>query len=88
MTTPLRPSWIRSPGRMQSAFANEAFFDEIAVATNADPVELRRRYLADDARAVEVLDRLARLAHWQRRSTEKTCGRQHGHGPGDGLRQV
>jgi nicotinate dehydrogenase subunit B len=69
-TTPLRPSWIRSPGRMQSAFANEAFLDEIAVATNADPFELRLRYLADDSRAVEVLERLARIASWQKRGTD------------------
>jgi nicotinate dehydrogenase subunit B len=73
VSTPLRPSWIRSPGRMQSAFANEAFLDEIAVATNVDPFELRRRYLADDARAIEVLDRLAQLAHWQTRSTDKNA---------------
>jgi nicotinate dehydrogenase subunit B len=71
VTTPLRPSWIRSPGRMQSGFANEAFLDEIAVAANVDPIELRRRYLADDARAIVVLDRLAQLAHWQKPSTAK-----------------
>ncbi len=74
VTTPLRPSWIRSPGRMQSGFAHEAFFDEIAVAANADPFELRRRYLADDARAIEVLERLARLARWQKRGTDKNAG--------------
>jgi nicotinate dehydrogenase subunit B len=73
VTTPLRPSWIRSPGRMQSAFAHEAFLDEIAVAANADPFELRRRYLADDARAIEVLERLARLTHWQKPSTDKNA---------------
>src|SRR5271154_961392 len=71
LTTPLRPSWIRSPGRMQSGFANEAFLDEIAVAANADPIELRRRFLADDARAIAVLDRLAQLAHWQKPGTDK-----------------
>jgi nicotinate dehydrogenase subunit B len=74
VTTPLRPSWIRSPGRMQSGFAHEAFFDEIAVAANADPFELRRRYLADDARAIEVLERLARLARWQKRGTDRNAG--------------
>jgi len=71
VTTPLRPSWIRSPGRMQSAFANEAFFDEIATAANTDPFEMRLRYLADDARAVEVLERLRRFANWQKRSSRK-----------------
>jgi nicotinate dehydrogenase subunit B len=72
--TPLRPSWIRAPGRMQSAFANEAFFDEIAVATDTDPFELRQRYLANDTRAVAVLERLARLANWQKRSAHKPAG--------------
>ena len=73
VTTPLRPSWIRSPGRMQSGFANEAFFDEIAVAANADPFELRRRYLDDDPRAIALLERLAQLAHWQKRSSKKNA---------------
>jgi CO/xanthine dehydrogenase Mo-binding subunit len=72
---------------MQSAFANEAFLDEIAVATRTDPFELRRRYLADDARAIEVLERLAQLAQWQKRST--AVGASAARPPdGDGLRQV
>ncbi|HME40472.1 MAG TPA: molybdopterin cofactor-binding domain-containing protein [Steroidobacteraceae bacterium] len=70
VSTPLRPSWIRSPGRMQSAFANEAFLDEIAAATHTDPFELRRRYLTDDARAIAVLERLAQLANWRLRSAD------------------
>jgi nicotinate dehydrogenase subunit B len=73
-TTPFRPSWIRSPGRMQSAFANEAFLDEIAVATKADPFDLRLRYLANDPRAVELLEHLARLSNWQKRSSGKHAG--------------
>jgi CO/xanthine dehydrogenase Mo-binding subunit len=73
-TTPLRPSWIRSPGRMQSAFAHEAFFDEIAATANTDPIEMRLRYLADDERAVEVLEHLARFADWRRRGTRKPTG--------------
>jgi CO/xanthine dehydrogenase Mo-binding subunit len=64
--TPFRPSWIRAPGRMQSAFANEAFLDEIAVASRTDPFELRRRALANDPRAIELLERLARLSNWQK----------------------
>src|ERR1700722_18075725 len=31
-STPFKPSWIRSPGRMQNSFANEAFFDELCAA--------------------------------------------------------
>jgi CO/xanthine dehydrogenase Mo-binding subunit len=82
VSTPLRPSWIRSPGRMQSGFANEAFLDEIAVAANTDPFELRRRYLADDPRAIAVLERLAQLARWQKRSSKAnaTAGTATGRG--------
>ncbi len=64
--TPFRPSWIRTPGRMQNTFANESFLDELAAAANADPLEYRRRYL-DDGRALELLERLARLAKWETR---------------------
>src|SRR3546814_5485295 len=54
--TPLRPSWIRSPGRMQNTYANEAFMDELAAAAGADPVEFRLRYLKDP-RGAEVIKR-------------------------------
>src|SRR5262249_27793008 len=57
-STPLRPSWIRSPGRLQNTFANEAFFDEIAAKIGIDPLDIRLKYLSD-ARGKEVLDRLA-----------------------------
>jgi nicotinate dehydrogenase subunit B len=63
VSTPLRPSWIRSPGRMQNTFANEAFLDEVIVAAGADPIAFRVRSLTDP-RGVEVLQRLAQLAKW------------------------
>ena len=68
--TPFRPSWIRAPGRMQNTFCNEAFVDELAAATGADPLEFRLRYL-NDARGTELLKRLARLAQWQGRTAAK-----------------
>ena len=74
VSTPLRPSWIRSPGRMQSAFANEAFLDEIAIASSADPFDLRQRYLANDTRALAVLERLRQLSKWQGRRTHDSTG--------------
>ena len=69
--TPLRPSWIRTPGRMQNTFANEAFFDELAVAAIADPFEFRLRYL-HDARGEELLTRLRTFAKWQGRAASKS----------------
>lgn len=65
-TTPFRPSWIRTPGRMQNTYANECFIDELAAAANMDPIEFRRKYL-DDKRGLELLDRLAALAKWEKR---------------------
>jgi nicotinate dehydrogenase subunit B len=66
--TPFRPSWIRTPGRMQNTFANESFMDELAAAAGVDPLEFRLRYLKDP-RGVELLTRLARLAGWEKRNT-------------------
>jgi CO/xanthine dehydrogenase Mo-binding subunit len=65
-STPFRPSWIRSPGRMQNTFANESFFDEIAVHMGIDPLDARLRYLRD-ARGKELLERLAILSGWRER---------------------
>jgi nicotinate dehydrogenase subunit B len=69
-TTPFRPSWIRAPGRMQNTFANECFIDEIAAMVGADPIDFRRRHVDPaDARGLEVLDRLTKLAKWEKRSS-------------------
>jgi nicotinate dehydrogenase subunit B len=65
-TTPFRPSWIRTPGRMQNTYANESFVDELAAAAKVDPLEFRRKYL-DDKRGLELLERLAALAKWEKR---------------------
>ena len=72
-STPFKPSWIRSPGRMQNTFANECFLDEIAAATGADPLELRLQYL-HDARGVELLERLAALSNWRQRPKPDRSG--------------
>lgn len=68
--TPLRPSWIRTPGRMQNTFANEAFFDECAAAAGRDPAEARLAVL-DDPRGAEVLRRVMTLAKWETRPSPK-----------------
>src|SRR5271167_3517778 len=65
-STPLKPAWIRSPGRLQNTFANESFFDEIAAQTGADPLELRLKHL-DDPRGEALLRRLADLSGWRDR---------------------
>jgi len=65
--TPFRPSWIRTPGRMQNTFANESFVDEVAAAAGVDPLEFRLRNL-NDPRGIELLQRLAKLSGWSPRS--------------------
>jgi nicotinate dehydrogenase subunit B len=69
-TTPFKPAWIRTPGRMQNTFANEAFVDELAAAAGADPFEFRRRHLKDE-RGIELLDRLALLAKWDKSAPKR-----------------
>jgi nicotinate dehydrogenase subunit B len=71
-TTPFRPSWIRTPGRMQNTYANECFIDELAAAANTDPVEFRLKYLdPNDKRGIEVLNRAAALAKWDKRPSPR-----------------
>ncbi|HSF06795.1 MAG TPA: molybdopterin cofactor-binding domain-containing protein [Methylomirabilota bacterium] len=69
-TTPFRPSWIRTPGRMQNTYANEVFIDECAAAAGADPVEYRLRYLTDP-RGIAVLRAAAGLAKWEPRPSPR-----------------
>lgn len=68
---PLRPGWIRSPGRMQNTFANECFVDELAVLVRADPLDFRLGHL-NDPRGAELLVRLAALAKWEKRPSPRT----------------
>jgi nicotinate dehydrogenase subunit B len=65
--TPFRPSWIRTPGRMQNTFGNESFIDECAAAAGIDPVEYRRKLLSDK-RGLELIDRLVALSSWTPRA--------------------
>jgi nicotinate dehydrogenase subunit B len=71
-TTPFRPSWIRAPGRMQNTFANECFLDEIAAELKVDPLAFRAQHTdPGDKRGLEVLDRLAMLAKWDKRASPR-----------------
>jgi len=53
---------------MQNTYANESFVDELAAATDMDPLDFRLKYLDPaDKRGIELLQRLAQLANWQKR---------------------
>jgi nicotinate dehydrogenase subunit B len=64
--TAFRTAHLRTPGRMQNTFANEAFFDEMAAAAGADPLQWRLTYLKEP-RARAVLEDVARISKWQSR---------------------
>jgi len=54
----------RSVGQHFNVFVVESFIDELAELAGADPIAFRTRYLAGHARAVAVLERLARESGW------------------------
>ena len=68
--SPLRTTHLRDPGGPPATFAVESFFDEIAAATDADPVDLRLKYLAEP-RAQAVIKAAAEKAGWDRRPSPK-----------------
>jgi nicotinate dehydrogenase subunit B len=86
-TTPFRPSWIRTPGRMQNTYANEAFLDECAAAAGADPIEYRFRYLTDP-RGVAVLKAAALRANWTPRPSPKQAAGSASAATGRGISYV
>ena len=54
----------RTTGHGPNNFALESFMDELASAARMDPLALRRRALAKNARAAKVLDTLAEKSDW------------------------
>jgi nicotinate dehydrogenase subunit B len=64
--SPLRSSHMRDPGGPQMHFAVESFMDELALATNTDPVAFRLRYL-ENPRDKAVIQAAADKAGWQPR---------------------
>lgn len=64
--TPLRPSHLRTPGRMQNTYVNESFIDELAAAARQDPLLFRMKHLTGE-RAMAVLNGVARISNWESR---------------------
>ena len=65
--------WWRSVGSTHTAYAVEAFLDDIARGTGQDPVELRRSLLADHPRHLAVLDLAAERSGWGSELPEGTA---------------
>jgi isoquinoline 1-oxidoreductase beta subunit len=67
--------WWRSVGSTHTAYAVEAFLDEVAEAAGKDPVEFRLALLKDHPRHVGVLKLAAEKAGW---GTPAAAGRFRG----------
>jgi len=70
--SPLRVSALRGLGAYANVFAIESFVDEVAHAADADPVEFRLRYLADE-RARAVIEAAVERAGAQHDSRQQDC---------------
>jgi isoquinoline 1-oxidoreductase subunit beta len=62
LATPVA-SW-RSVGNSFNSFMHESFMDEVAHAGKIDPLEYRRKLMADYPTALAILDRLQSLSGW------------------------
>jgi isoquinoline 1-oxidoreductase beta subunit len=70
---PMAP-W-RAVGATQNGYFLECFLDELASKLGKDPYQLRRELLAHDARALEVIDTVAKSSGW---GTPLPAGRARG----------
>jgi nicotinate dehydrogenase subunit B len=68
--SPLRTSHMRDPVGPQIHFASESFIDELAAATNADPIEFRLRYVKNE-RDAAVIKAAAERAKWDTRPSPR-----------------
>jgi CO/xanthine dehydrogenase Mo-binding subunit len=75
---------LRSPARLQNAFAQECFFDEIAAQAKADPVQYRLRHISDQ-RLKDVITAAAKQANWDTRPSPKAGTPRTGVASGRGM---
>jgi len=75
---------LRSPARLQNAFSQESFFDEIAAQMKADPVQYRLRHLSD-SRLKDVVTAAAKQANWETRPSPKPAISRTGVASGRGV---
>ena len=68
--SPLRTTHLRDPFGVPHLFGMESFVDEVAAATNTDPIEFRLRYLARE-REHEVIRAAANQYGWDTRPSPR-----------------
>lgn len=65
---------LRGVGNAPNAFAIESFLDEIAVATNKDPLALRLELTAQSPRAQHLARVVAEMSNWSRKRDGRGIG--------------
>lgn len=64
LPTDIPLGYWRSVGESYNSFAVESAMDEIAIASGGNPLAFRRAALANDARALAVIDAVDQLSGW------------------------
>ncbi|MCG8690754.1 MAG: molybdopterin-dependent oxidoreductase [Minwuiales bacterium] len=64
----------RAIGASYTAFAAEAFIDELAVEAGADPIEFRLGLLQHNPRGRRLLEKVAEMAGWERARSDTALG--------------
>jgi isoquinoline 1-oxidoreductase beta subunit len=70
----LRTSSLRGIAHLTNIFAIESFMDELARKRGADPAAFRRDLVKDNARAVNIIDRVSRMSDWGRKRDGSALG--------------
>jgi isoquinoline 1-oxidoreductase beta subunit len=69
---PVKLNWWRGVGPTHNVFVVESFLDELAHAAGQDPIAYRRALLADNPRAMAVLNKAADAIDWNRPSKPRS----------------
>ena len=67
---PVPPGFWRGVNVNQNAIYMESFLDELAHAAGKDPLEFRRKLMADHPKSLAVLNAVAKKAGWGKRAPE------------------
>jgi CO/xanthine dehydrogenase Mo-binding subunit len=82
--SPLRSTHLRDPFGTPHLLGMESFMDEIATATNSDPIEFRLRHLATE-REHDVINAAARQYGWDTRPSPRGNAMENGVAVGRGF---
>jgi isoquinoline 1-oxidoreductase beta subunit len=70
----LRTSSLRGISHLTNIFAIESFMDELARKRGVDPAAFRRDLVKTNPRALHIIDRVARMADWDRKRDGSALG--------------